>query len=98
MTSALAAKAESVVVKILGAVLNQAYFTCPSCDSRHPVFGSPAKFEKAAKDYSLETLAQIPVSERLAVSADEGSPLALSNVPESGPFLDLARRVWAKIE
>lgn len=85
--------------QILGAVLNQAYFTCPSCSSQHPVFGSPDKFEQAARDYKLATLAQIPVSEKLAASADVGSPLALDRqARESEPFLELARRVWSQVQ
>lgn len=89
--------ARLALLQILGAVLNQAYFQCPSCSDKHPVFGSPAKFEEAARDYKLDVLGQIPVSERLALSADAGSPLALDDAPESAPFLDLARSVWNKI-
>lgn len=46
-------------VQIIGLLLNMSHFTCTTCTTPHELFGSSAKFEKAAKDLKLEVLGEL---------------------------------------
>ncbi|OXG20801.1 MRP family ATP-binding protein [Cryptococcus neoformans Tu259-1] len=48
-----------VSIPIIGLLLNMSHFTCTSCTTPHELFGSSAKFEKAAKDLNLEVLGEL---------------------------------------
>ncbi|KZT54239.1 P-loop containing nucleoside triphosphate hydrolase protein [Calocera cornea HHB12733] len=61
-----------VDVPILGMVLNYAYFTCPSCEEKHNIFGSSSAFYKSASDLQVPVLGELPIIPGVSQGADKG--------------------------
>lgn len=59
-------------IPIIGFVENMSYFECPDCHSRHKIFGD-SKIAEAAKKYGVDTVAEIPVTTKLAAAVDAGA-------------------------
>lgn len=67
-------------MQIIGLLLNMSHFTCDSCSKPHELFGSSAKFTKAATELNLDVLGE-PPSFNLP-----------SSFPSFGPLLGACRR------
>ncbi|KAF8324238.1 P-loop containing nucleoside triphosphate hydrolase protein [Amanita rubescens] len=101
---------QKVSVPIAGLVLNQAYFTCPTCPTSHSLFGPPDAFRSTAERLMLDVLAELPLVPHVSMSSDEGRPYMLfqheksSEVPVGEGkdqwlegMMNTAQAVWKKL-
>ncbi len=58
-------------IPIVGLVENYSYFKCPDCEKEHFIFGE-SKADSIAKEYSIPTVARIPIQRELADAEDNG--------------------------
>ncbi len=63
--------AEIMNIPIIGIVENMSYFLCDECNKKHYIYGE-SKIDEIAKSHNIDTIAQIPVTPRLAGGADSG--------------------------
>lgn len=95
--------------QIIGTILNQAYFICPSCTTPHQLFGSPDAFRSVASTLGVPILGELPLVTSVSTGGDRGVPYALTAASEqldndgSGGAVwrsvmgDTARKVWEYI-
>lgn len=78
---------------IIGLVENMSWFT-PAAhpDEKYYLFGRDGGVQMA-HNLDIPFLGQIPLVQDIRESADEGTPAALLDRPDSAAFLDLARRI-----
>lgn len=84
--------------QILGMVQNMSAFTCPTCNSTHPIFGHEGVARKC-KELGIELVADLPLHPRICEDADRGKPTVVAE-PESSraeAFMDLARSLRSKL-
>jgi ATP-binding protein involved in chromosome partitioning len=67
---------ENLGVSILGIVENMSYFVCPSCTTRHEIFGHGGA-ERTAGELGVPFLGGIPINIGIRVSGDMGTPLSV---------------------
>nr|WP_321457517.1 iron-sulfur cluster carrier protein ApbC [uncultured Cohaesibacter sp.] len=70
-----------VEIPILGLVENMSYFTCPTCGSRHDIFGHGGARETAA-EIGIPFIGEIPLHMDIREGSDAGDPIVVSE-PES---------------
>ncbi len=58
-------------VPVLGLVENMSYISCPDCGKKIHLFGE-GKTEKAAKEFGLPLLGELPIDPQLARNVDDG--------------------------
>jgi ATP-binding protein involved in chromosome partitioning len=75
---------EKVHVPVLGIVENMSYFICPACHHREDIF-SHGGAVKAANEFGVPFLGELPLETSVRVGSDEGSPIVVS-----GPETDAA--------
>ncbi len=63
--------AEMLDIPVLGLVENMSYFECPSCHEKHSIFGE-SHIDELAKQYSVDTVAKLPINPKLAAACDSG--------------------------
>jgi ATP-binding protein involved in chromosome partitioning len=68
------AMTEQLNLKVLGVVENMSYFVCPSCDSKHRIFGEGGGAQLASQ-LGTELLGEIPIEEALREGSDTGTPI-----------------------
>ena len=81
---------EQVEVDILGLVENMSYFVCPHCSDRHPIFGTSAAREMAAR-LDLPVLGTIP----LLPGLESGESVAVDAV--ANEFDGIAARLISQV-
>ena len=59
-------------IPVLAFAENMAYFECPDCNKKHKIFGE-SHIEEIAKQYNVDTVAQIPINNKLAAAVDAGA-------------------------
>lgn len=64
--------AELMNIPVLAFAENMAYFECPDCKKKHKIFGE-SHIEEIAKEYKVDTVAQIPINNKLAAAVDAGA-------------------------
>ena len=64
--------AELMNIPIIALAENMAYFLCPDCGKKHNIFGD-SHIEEIAKAYGVDTVAQIPINNKLAAAVDAGA-------------------------
>ena len=78
---------------------NMSHFTCPSCGTQTPIFGSKGVERECAK-HGIEFLGDIPLDARICDDADRGKPTVVAE-PEGSErreaFEGVARRVGLSI-
>ena len=68
-----AAKMASLMnIPVIAFAENMAYFECPDCNKKHHIFGE-SHIEEIAKEYKVDTVAQIPINHKLAAAVDAGA-------------------------
>lgn len=89
---------DEIKIPILGLVENMAYFVPKELpNNKYYIFGKQG-CEKLAKELDIELLEQIPISEEISQTNDNGNPISLSsNSIESSSFLSLARKINNKL-
>jgi Mrp family chromosome partitioning ATPase len=63
--------AQLMNIPILGIVENMSYFECTECGKRHYIYGE-SHIEEVAAKYGIETIARIPINQKLAGAVDHG--------------------------
>ena len=58
-------------IPVIALVENMSYFTCPDCGKKINVFGE-SKIENTAKEYSIKTVAKLPINPEFAALSDSG--------------------------
>jgi ATP-binding protein involved in chromosome partitioning len=96
--------AETLLEKIIGLVLNQSYFICPSCNTPHHLFGS---FDPP-KSLGIKPLGDLPLTPGVSTGGDMGLPYALfySRSDADGAagqqwreaMLRIAKQVWESVQ
>jgi len=84
-----------VNVPVIGIVENMSYFLCPTCGTRHEIFGHGGAREEAQK-LAVPFLGEVPLDRELRERSDSGRPVVVS-VPDSlhsGIYRDMAAKVW----
>ena len=64
--------ADLMNIPIIALAENMAYFLCPDCGKKHTIFGE-SHIEEIAKAYGVDTVAQIPINNKLAAAVDAGA-------------------------
>jgi ATP-binding protein involved in chromosome partitioning len=86
-------------VPILGLVENMSMFICPSCGSRHDIFGHGGAHDTADK-MGVPFLGEIPLVPRIRETSDAGTPISVldPDSPEALAFLEVAKKVAASLQ
>ena len=74
---ALPDEADVCSAQIVGLMLNQSHFICPSCSSSHELFGSPASFRATAARFGVDVLGELPLVPGVSRASDAGIAYAL---------------------
>ncbi|KAJ8495113.1 hypothetical protein ONZ45_g13006 [Pleurotus djamor] len=80
-----------VNLPIIGLVLNQSLFFCPSCSTPHRLFGSPDSFERTAKNMNLNILGELPLTSDVSQCGDAGRIYGLADTAK-----DLGGKQWTE--
>lgn len=88
-----------VEVPILGVVENMSTFICPSCGSRHDIFGHGGARAEADR-IGVPFLGEIPLAMAIREKSDSGLPVVVTEPdgPHAGAYRAIADRVWASLE
>ncbi|HEU5317620.1 MAG TPA: P-loop NTPase, partial [Chloroflexota bacterium] len=89
---------QTLKVKVLGIVENMSYFVCDECDKRHDIF-SHGGGRKAAEEFEVPFLGEVPLSADVRQSSDSGTPVVALK-PESvqaQAFVDVAKALAAQV-
>jgi len=70
---------QKLSIPIIGLVLNQSYFICPTCNTPHYLFGSSSP----SKALRVKLLGELPLTPSVSMGGDAGLPYALSSGPET---------------
>jgi len=81
---------------VLGIVENMSYFICSECDARHEIFGH-GSVEPLCRKLGVDFLGELPLDTKVRRQADLGHSAINSDSPASEPYLELARKVKAKL-
>lgn len=84
-----------VDVPIIGVVENMSTFICPSCGTRHDIFGHGGAQAEAAK-IGAPFLGEVPLAMAIRERSDSGQPISITEPdgPHAKAYLDIARKVW----
>jgi len=95
---------EKLSIPIIGLVLNQSYFICPTCNTPHHLFGS---FD-SSKSLGIKPLGDLPLTPGVSTGGDMGLPYALfySRSDADGTagqrwreaMLCIAKQVWESLQ
>jgi ATP-binding protein involved in chromosome partitioning len=78
-------------LRLVGVVENMSWFDCDH-GARYELFGAGGG-QRLAAQLGVELLAQVPFEPALGSGGDEGSPVALTDLPVAAVFAELAARV-----
>ena len=88
---------KSIAKPIYGLIENMSWFTPEAHpDERYYLFGRDGGAAMAER-FGLDLLGQIPIVQGIREGGDSGEPVALGTRPDSLAFLDIARRLSAKV-
>ena len=65
----------NVQINVIGMVENMSYFLCPTCNTRHEIFGSGGARRRAA-EMEVPLLGEVPLDTQLRILGDEGRVFA----------------------
>ncbi|KAK8849529.1 hypothetical protein IAR55_004863 [Kwoniella newhampshirensis] len=86
-----------VSIPMIGLLLNMSHFTCSSCSTPHELFGSSAKFEKAANDLKLDVLGRLPLVTSVSDGGDAGRPIMVQSSKVGREVRSTMRDVGSKV-
>ena len=76
------------------------HYICPTCNVEHQLFGPSTRFDLASTELNMEVLGRIPLDSETSKRGDAGKPAVLDANGYSATrqvFLDIAKKVWAKL-
>jgi len=82
-------------VTVAGLVENMSYWTCEGCDKKEYIFGKGGA-KKAAEEYGIPFLGEIPIRKQIAEKSDEGNPVIIScpDSPAAQTYLNISEKVY----
>jgi len=95
-----------ISVPIVGLLLNQSHFICPSCSTPHQLFGSSDSFRTTASRLDVNILGELPLVPGVSTGGDRGVPYALTKADNNagggreewlGVMEDVAASVWRSL-
>jgi ATP-binding protein involved in chromosome partitioning len=89
---------DKVMVPIIGIVENMSYFICDNCNKKHEIF-SRGGAERAAENFKIPFLGEIPITPALREWGDKGVPILVQepNSEVSKIFMDVAAKLAGRI-
>ncbi|HET6511306.1 MAG TPA: iron-sulfur cluster carrier protein ApbC [Candidatus Kapabacteria bacterium] len=89
---------EKVHVPVLGVVENMSYFECGHCGTREEIF-SHGGGVKAASDFNVPFLGELPLQTSVRVGGDTGRPIVAyePSTPAAQSFRKIARELAAQV-
>ena len=88
------ANIELIARQIVGLLLNEAHFICPSCSTPHELFGPPASFRATAERYGVGVLGELPLVPGVSHGGDRGVPYALYSPDTASGSADSGGKEW----
>lgn len=81
--------AQSMDIKVLGLIENMSYVECPNCNEKIEIFGK-SHINEVSEKYGLPVLAKIPMRQKVAESADEGTmeDLEIPEIKDAVSFIE----------
>ncbi|KAF0227720.1 MAG: putative ATPase of the MinD/MRP superfamily [Beijerinckiaceae bacterium] len=88
-----------VEVPILGVVENMSTFICPSCGTRHDIFGHGGAKSEAAR-IGVPFLGEVPLAMAIRERSDAGLPITVTEPdgPHAAAYRAIADKVWAILD
>jgi ATP-binding protein involved in chromosome partitioning len=85
--------------QIRGFILNQAYYTCPSCSDEHKLYGSPSKYHDVVQSAKSRSLCELPLLTAVSEGSDSGVPEVVRSPgsPYSRRLYDAADSLWKEL-
>ena len=85
---------KKVDVDILGIIENMSYFICDNCDQKHFIFSKDG-VKKAAEEFKIPFLGEIPINTNLRIQSDNGIPTLIENPDSeiSKKFISIAEKL-----
>ena len=89
---------DKVMVPIVGIIENMSYFICDNCNKKHEIF-SRGGAERAAENFKIPFLGEIPITPALREWGDKGVPILVQepNSEVSKIFMDVAAKLAGRI-
>ncbi len=81
----------NVHIEVLGMVENMSYFLCPSCNTRHDIFGSGG-VKRRAVEMEVPLLGEVPLDTQLRILGDEGRVFASFDHAPTREYLEAIPR------
>ncbi|KAH9853198.1 P-loop containing nucleoside triphosphate hydrolase protein [Lenzites betulinus] len=85
---------QKVSVPIVGLLLNESHFICPSCTTPHELFGPPAAFRATAAQFGVDVLGELPLVPGVSRGGDCGVPYALHSTAGADGTIDPGGKEW----
>jgi ATP-binding protein involved in chromosome partitioning len=86
-----------VNIEVVGMVENMSFFICPTCSTRHEIFGSGGA-RRRAEELGVPFLGEVPLNGQLRILGDQGQVGAGLDEPASKPYLEaLCRNLVANL-
>ena len=88
-----------VDVPIIGVVENMSTFICPTCGTRHDIFGHGGARQEAER-IGAPFLGEIPLAMAIREKSDAGRPIVVTEPdgPHASAYLEIAAKVWQTLE
>jgi len=79
---------------VLGIIENMSGYVCPECGHKSDLFGKGGG-EKAAKDFQIPLLGQIPLDPNITVTSDSGVPFVIKyqDSPAASAFTESVKKI-----
>src|SRR5262245_46404428 len=89
---------DKVMIPIVGMVENMSYFVCDGCGKQHDIF-SRGGARRAAEQFQIPYLGEIPITPALREGGDEGVPILIRQPesPVSRSFLEIAAKLAGQL-
>ena len=86
---------KKVDVPIIGVIENMSTFICPSCGTRHDIFGHGGARDEAQK-IGAPFLGEVPLAMAIRERSDAGRPIVITEPdgPHAKAYMDIAAKVW----
>ncbi|GFR41450.1 hypothetical protein Agub_g2137 [Astrephomene gubernaculifera] len=86
-------------VPLLGLIENMSYHACAKCGHVEHIFGAGG-VARAAADYGVEVLGQVPLHVDIQTKSDAGTPVVASDPRGdlAGVYVDIARRIHTQLQ